>query len=286
MKKLLLCVTEQSNYIDLVKYSYELAQYINTDLELILIRQTDYYTVEPSIIEAFSVVLPYAPIDEQDKEVSDRFLKVLNKHNCLDLSLFKVSKYGDLFEILNQKLKHGEFGMLILPRTEDEVYWPYEASHLQIISELKCPIWLIDPSAKFKPFDKVVYASNYSKLDEQMINRFVHLTNKRVEQIELVHVSYTNSFQDKIFALGFESYLNQQIKDINIKVTYLPALASQVKVYETFLDYAHKNETDLIVILKQDKSFIENILNSSFTKKTLEKSQCPLFVLHEKIIQF
>ncbi|MGL4328069.1 MAG: universal stress protein [Tannerellaceae bacterium] len=285
MKKLLLCITEQNKYIDLIKYSYHLAQYINTDLELVLIRQSSFQSADISAIEAYSLVLPFIPMDETENEVAGRFVKDLFTKNDIDFSAFSWSEYGDLFDILDKKLRHGEFGMLVLPRTEDEVYWPYEASHLQIIAELKCPIWLIDPSAEFKPFEKVIYASNYSKLDEQMINRFVHLTNKKIGTIKLAHVSYTDSFQDKIFALGFESYLNKQLQDIHVKVTYLPAVASQVKIHEVFLMYAHQNKADLIVILKQDKSFIENLVYSSFTKKALIHMQCPVFILHERIIR-
>ena len=47
-------------------------------------------------------------------------------------------------------------------------------------------------------------------------------------------------------------------------------------------DFALNNRADLLVMLKENKSFFERIFKSSHTKEILKTTQLPVLVYHEK----
>ncbi|MGL4781245.1 MAG: hypothetical protein ACRCXN_10490, partial [Bacteroidales bacterium] len=99
---------------------------------------------------------------------------------------------------------------------------------------------------------------------------------------DIIHISYGDTFKEKILEKGFQTYVEENISDLNIKVHQVSAVKSQSTTIDIFLEEVAKIAPDMLILMKEEKSFIEVLFSRSFTIATAKRTSIPLLILHER----
>lgn len=283
MEKIIICLSINESASSVLDYGLQFAENFNLRVEVILIRRLVDGDNIDILLEGIPPFIPSekAPIrisDDHDEEI----IKQLRDMISSDTECTVMDFSSELIEILEEKYKQREFSTLLLPHSPKLEKWPFMDSLNKFVETLNCPVLLIDPSTKFKKPEHVVYASNYLHADINVIKRFRKISANKVKDIDIIHISYGNTFKEKILEKGFQSYLEENISDLNIKVHQVPAVKSQSTTIEVFLDEVAKISPDMLILMKEEKSFLEVLFSKSFTIATAKRCSIPLLILHQR----
>lgn len=283
MEKIIICLSINESASSVLDYGLQFAENFNLRVEVILIRRLVDGDNIDILLEGIPPFMPgeKAPIrisDDHDEEI----IKQLRDMISSDTECTVMDFSSELIEILEEKYKQREFSTLLLPHSPKLEKWPFMDSLNKFVETLNCPVLLIDPSTKFKQPEHVVYASNYLHADINVIKRFRKISANKVKDIDIIHISYGDTFKEKILEKGFQAYLEENITDLNIKVHQVSAVKSQSTTIEVFLDEVAKISPDMLILMKEEKSFLEVLFSKSFTIATAKKCSIPLLILHQR----
>ena len=283
MEKIIICLSINESASSVLDYGLQFAENFNLRVEVILIRRLVDGDNIDILLEGIPPFMPgeKAPIrisDDHDEEI----IKQLRDMISSDTECTVMDFSSELIEILEEKYKQREFSTLLLPHSPKLEKWPFMDSLNKFVETLNCPVLLIDPSTKFKKPEHVVYASNYLHGDINVIKRFRKISANKVKDIDIIHISYGDTFKEKILEKGFQAYLEENITDLNIKVHQVSAVKSQSTTIEVFLDEVAKISPDMLILMKEEKSFLEVLFSKSFTIATAKKCSIPLLILHQR----
>lgn len=137
------------------------------------------------------------------------------------------------------------------------------------------PVLLVPGGEKFHGIKKILYASNYYLDDEVLVNRVMEIGKKFAAEFHIVHVEqkvngylFTDEDFKKVFTKhgGPCKYKFKRIKDN--------------QVAETLSRYVEEEEIDMVVMLTQNRSFWQNLLHRSVTRRMALITSVPLMIIH------
>ena len=222
---------------------------------------------EKQIIESKNIIEKY--IDEvTDKIENPVFTEVISEIG------YAAEKAGDIVSKNNAD-------MLVLEGQKDNGFWLQSSSNMDVIEKVDCPVWIIPKGAGYKPFTHIIYATDYNREDianlKKLINTFPHYS----PYITALHITDSIDFEERIKKAGFIETIQKQTehKPLMVKAVYQ---GKQDNLTELLNDFALKNEADLLVLLKENKSFFKRIFSTSQTKELLKITDLPVLIYHEK----
>ena len=130
----------------------------------------------------------------------------------------------------------------------------------------------------YRPFKKILYATDYNEADITTLKRLVALTKEFSPEITALHITDSKDFEEKTMQKGFKDIVAQET---NYDKIHVKTEKESKSTEEKINDIAIKIKADLIVLLKENKGFIEKIFTSSSTKKVIKKAKLPVLVYHE-----
>lgn len=281
MDKILICLSENKHSLSILKYAKDFARKFNLVYEVILIKRMKFLDGEMFFGEMPTIVQS-SEIYEMEESISKTIYNEVKALIDPEISISTLEDSADLIDKLERKYENREFSLLILPHSHELIYWPFMDSLNKFINAINCPILLVDPTAAFKDIEHAVYASNYLASDTNVLKRFIKISNNRVKHIDIIHISFADNFRDKIMEKGFEAYIKEHITDTEIAVHSTSSYRSQDSLVELFLKEVEKLAPDILIIMKEEKSGIEELFSKSFTISTAKKTVIPMLILHER----
>ena len=88
-------------------------------------------------------------------------------------------------------------------------------------------------------------------------------------------------FEEKILKAGFLELLQEKTDYDRLTVKALKEISS-IGIAELLNDYSVVNKSDLIVVLRENRSFFESIFKSDLSENIVKESMLPVLVFHEK----
>jgi len=211
------------------------------------------------------------------KKYVEEISEEISNHVFTDYS----SEVGFAAVIAENLVKDNKADMLVMEGKPDDSFWKQSSSVMDVVAEVKCPIWIIPKGTIYKPFTEIVYATDYKKEDisslKKLINTFPHYT----PNITALHITDSIAFEDRVKKAGFVEMLKKQTnyESLWVRAVYQNKHDDLTKLIN---EYALKSKADLLVLLKENKSFFDRIFNTSHTKEILKTAQLPILVYHEK----
>lgn len=147
-----------------------------------------------------------------------------------------------------------------------------------IIDEAKCPVLFVPRNYAFKGIKQIIYATDYEKADVDTLQKTINLFKVFDPSITAVHQTKNIDFQMKIKQRGFLDIVRQKLDFDQINFI---TVNGQKDVQE-IIDYAQKIDCDMIIVLKQNRDFLEKLFHSSSSHKIVAKSNIPVLVYHEQ----
>lgn len=146
-----------------------------------------------------------------------------------------------------------------------------------IIENVKCPVLSVPLKALIKPFQHIVYASNYQEEDTLALKETLAFAQLFNATVEIVHVSHESSSDSQSKTNQFRQRLQHALpgSDLNFHEVVHKDEVVGMKGYLT------QKDADLLVIMKKRKGFFSHLFSQSFSEQLTYQSKLPMLVIHE-----
>ncbi len=192
-----------------------------------------------------------------------------------------IAQVGYADSLAQKMVENNEVHMVVMEGKKDEGFWSQSSSNMDVVEKVNCPVWIIPKEAVYQPFKQIVYATDFKKEDITNIKNLIRLFPVYMPNIVALHITDSVDFEERVKKAGFVEMLRKQI---DYEQLWVKAVYQSKHDDLNFLinEYALKTNSDLIVVLKENKSFFKRIFNTSHTKEILKTTQFPVLVYHEK----
>ncbi len=144
----------------------------------------------------------------------------------------------------------------------------------EVVAASKCPVFVVPPNVKFKPFKNILYASDDPRLDS-IVLRFVAQIGESFDAvIHPVHVKDDDTtYPDyDILELMKERYPKAKLQE---------AIIYHEDIKEALNEYIENENIDLLVMATKRRSLWNNLFHTSMTKRMAMNTKIPLLVYHQ-----
>lgn len=286
MKKITLLLNDQESKISLVKYASALAKDLNYDLNYLYIQTPQILSTDPDFITPTVMDLnEMNVITEMSNDRMEKFTQMLLSEGYIDNNNSVDCQIGDAYTIVQEKIQKGETDIIILPVSNQLSFWNLSQASIDIIKHIVCPVLIINSEMEYIKYQNILYASDFVEEDIATIKKLVAMNSYKIKSIEILHIEQNKSFRTHLTGLGFESMLKSNFKntDINIYVHSIPYKDS-ISNGELVDSEAKTTKADIIVVLKENKSFFASIFSKSFTNSIIKETHLPILIFHHKEI--
>lgn len=284
MKTIMILLNEPDESKEFIRYAILLAKDLGVKAQVLYVQNPPVYPHQVndtmSLAEA-QVQDDIRQTAETTKNKVEEMIREIKKEVLSTTAFDYITEIGFPSNILEEKFASGQFDMIMLQGQSDETLLSQTPSTLKIIRNLKCPIWIIAPNTRYRPFKKIIYATDYQEKDVTTIIRLIDLIKPYTVEITTLHISDNDIFEEEIKNAGLNEILKQKTGFDKI-ATKLVKNKKRRDVAEILSEEADSNGADLIVVLKENRSFIERVFKSSLTDKLIKKAHLPILVFHEK----
>jgi len=281
MKNLLAIISDANETKEFIRYVANMSIDLNATVHLLYVQERTYPigSVRPTGAS-------YIQNQQYDKELLETTKKDIREHIKDIKSKLPVSvminfsaEYGNKAVITNEYVSTHKTDMLVLEGQKNESFWIQTSNNKDIINQVDCPVLIIPNPAIFKPFAEIVYATDYKEEDIDGLKELLLLTNTFTPNITALHITNNIDFKAKVEQAGFLDMLHKKTNYEKLSVRIIDE-SSNDNIAQLVNDYALLINADLIVILKEDKTFFEKIFQSDNTNKIIKESMLPILVFH------
>jgi nucleotide-binding universal stress UspA family protein len=145
-----------------------------------------------------------------------------------------------------------------------------------VVDRVKVPVLAVPRGVKYKGFDHIVYGINFDERDIKVIDDLIDFANLFDSQLTCLHIT-TSAKQladDKVeIDVLRETYWFTPLDRLNF------ALRRDESVEKGLEHYLQDHDTDLLAVLRQDRTFWEQLMEHSVSKDLAFHSEVPLLIL-------
>jgi nucleotide-binding universal stress UspA family protein len=138
---------------------------------------------------------------------------------------------------------------------------------------------VIPENSDYNPIHSVIYATDYNEEDIPTLEKLIRLTYFESPKITALHITDNVDFDLRIKNAGFQKMLESKLGYENIEVKALVENQGDDMV-SLINDYAARISADLIVVLKENRRFLERLFRPSSSEKIIEEASRPVLVFH------
>jgi hypothetical protein len=200
---------------------------------------------------------------------------LMEKHNWSPDITAVYSVYTGSFPEMLQTLSAGNHSELMLFPVDDDTKSAREKNIYQILDILNLPVWCFSANSQFKQVKTMVYASDYKKEDIEIIKWLAGLAKSFEAKINILHVYKSEKFKQQLIDAGLQDLIWKKIEYRSIEI-HSKKKSNTVK---GIAEFAKISFADLVVLMKKDKYFFQDLLRKSTIQKALKKLELPILIL-------
>ncbi|MGL5635281.1 MAG: hypothetical protein ACRDD8_13605 [Bacteroidales bacterium] len=284
MKKITLLLNDQENKISLVEYACALAKDMGYEVNYLYIQAPQILSTDPDFITPTVMDLnEMNVITEISNDMIDKLTQTLIAEGYIKHKNDIDYEIGDAYTIVQEKIQKGDTDVIVLPVSNQLSFWNLNQASIDIIKHITCPVLIINADMKYVKFSKILYASDFLEEDISTIKRLVNMSSYKIKSIEVLHIEQNKSFKTHLTGMGFQALLKENFRNSNIDITVqiLPYKES-ISNGELVDSEARTTSADIIVALKENKSFFASIFSKSFTNSLIKETHLPILIFHHK----
>jgi nucleotide-binding universal stress UspA family protein len=283
MKNLLAILRDTDQAESYVKYLKEMGQNLSADVHLLYIEnRSDYPLVAPDVTGVVTAKMQLS-MKRRIRQASEKLGKLVRETNAsadrgiiMDFS----TEIGETLTVLDDYISARSDCMVVLKNQEDSSLWDWTDNDMKVIRHVKCPVWLIPGDTDFQTYDEIVYATDYHEEDLTTMQKLVRLTSRFSPNITALHITTDDGFMTRVERAGFQEMIRGKTSYDRIKVKVLQESASN-DMGLLVNDFSTLVGAKLIVVLKENKHFLERIFNPDTSRKIIRQAKIPVLVFHE-----
>lgn len=284
MKTLLVILNDPQRSKTFMRYSLEMANDFDASLHYLYVQNNDAYPLGVDGATGIASVEVIKTLEEKAYRVRKwvtQFIREIDDPVLRDLPFEFSSRIGSRKTFIDEIVADGKADMIVLENPEDHNFWFEGSSNMEIIKDAGVPVWIIPSNARYETFHKIIYATDFNQEDPDTIRRLIHINQFSSPDITALHVTDSLDFDEKIKEAGFLDTLKEKTHYKKLSVQSIREEGHD-ELPDKINAYAHLVRADLIVVLRENRNFLERIFRASDTKKIVKEAELPVLVYHEK----
>jgi len=285
MKTILILTDSIEGSKEFMSYGVNLAKHLERNVTFLYIFNFGNIPVSTHSYAETVIHLRESTYKSQIDKIEKEFNRIIEELNSsvpnAPAMEFKIET-GAPHEIINEFLSDEKIDMVVLEeygkgKSSDLI----RESNIEIIRNTHCPVWIIPEGTGYKPYNNIVFATDYHEEDVPALKKLTEIANIFGSKIIALHITENIDFEERIKSTGYSDLLKEKVGYGKIEMK-LVAEEKGVGISEHILKFASESGADLIVLMKEDKSFMERIFTPSTTQRLAKHARLPLLVFHEK----
>jgi nucleotide-binding universal stress UspA family protein len=272
MKKILVTTDFSATANNAIHYAADMALAINADLFLLHVVQTPIGYSDLPIAVSLEDMMRTAENDMKNTEniTAEKTLGKINIETQVSMGGF-----FDELENLCEQIKPYVVVMGSQGKTATE-HFLFGAHASNAVKNLHWPTITVPAGVSFSQIKKIGLASDLTKVVETTpIDEVKMLVNDFNAELHILNTGKTAVFDADIV---FESGLLQEMTmSLNPKFHFI----DNSNIDEGIMDFAEKNQIDLLIVLPGRHSLLSSIFHRSHTKQLVLHSHIPVMSLHK-----
>lgn len=272
MKNILLAHDFSENAGNALQYCIEWSQHQKLHISIL-------HVYERPIV-GFEVGLSSdAELEDPVKKEADHYLqKKIGQLQSQGIDADHILVPGDPSHMIPRICNEGKFDLLVMGMTSKS---PLEslligATLNKIIDDLKVPMLVIPGTFKFKPFEKILYASDNQESDFnhlQFLNEW-----KNTFQLKLNAIHYMEDIEelDDDMLNRFEPALKNALPDIEIETINKVSHDVEFSIHR----YLRNNRIHLLILMHRQMGFWDSLFHKSYSKSLANDLHVPVMIVH------
>jgi len=284
MKELLVNVLSPAKAQLFITYAAYVARDMDLTVKYLHVHTPPTYPMGfPGSVNAASAV-NQRDIDREIEKAKHHFELQISKLNASDpdLPLLEYDvEVGSAPEVIASFIADNNVDTVMLSGSKEHSLFSDKASNVDIIRKVKCPVWIVPDGITYKPFSEILYATDYHKEDIPNMKILARFASKFFANITAVHISADADFEEKVKGVGFADMIKAETGYDMISVKVLQEKKGAPLVEELH-DFALMMDADLIVLLRENRGFIDRLLHGSRSEKIARQTQLPVLIYNEE----
>jgi nucleotide-binding universal stress UspA family protein len=247
-------------------------------------------TCKYTLVNAYEIITP--SVYNINVSYSDEFAKASESGLQEQLELFKklthhqnswfetLSTYGSITPAVEQMTNEASFDYIVMGTKGvsgiKEVLMGSNTG--SVIKRVNCPVICIPEDAVFKHPKNIVFAADYKNIsDKNILNPLLQLAENYNAEVAIVNIRNKEVVSATIDEVKEEFSLDGFLD--KIPHDFYTQYAENVE--EGLQIFIKENNADMIVMMKREHSFLEQLFTKSISKKMAFHTETPLLVIHE-----
>ncbi len=231
-----------------------------------------------------AAVISQKDIDREIDRIKHHFELQIEKLNASDPDLplleYKI-EIGFPAEILRAYCRSDMVDTIMLSSSKEHISFGDDADNIEIIRKVTCPVWIVPEGITYKPFSEILYATDYHKEDIPNLKMLAKFASRFPASITAVHISSSTGFEEKVKGEGFEAMLKKETGYNMISLKVLQETSGEPLVDELH-DFALMMDADLIVLLRENRGFMDRLMHGSRSERIARKTRLPVLIYNEE----
>ncbi|MFO7923655.1 MAG: universal stress protein [Bacteroidales bacterium] len=284
MRDLLVYVTSPAKSQLFMSYAANIARDMELSVKYLYVHTPSNFPLGvPGSLSAATVV-SQQDIDREVEKIKHHFELQISKLNASDPDLplleYKI-EIGFPSEIMKAYCSGDMIDTIMLCGSREETVFSNDSGNIHIIREVNCPVWIVPEGITYRPFSEILYATDYHKEDIPNLKMLVRFASRFPANITAVHISESTGFEEKIKGEGFADMIKKETGYDMISLKVLPETKGEPLVDELH-SFALMMDADLIVLLRENRGFIDRLFHGSRSEKIARQTQLPVLIYNEE----
>jgi nucleotide-binding universal stress UspA family protein len=261
-----------------VSYACMIARRFGYGLTLAHVHQTMYDPISAGALDVqFLLDINKRLLEMVDSLNADHNKKGVNVPVTAHLEVGVAS--SSLIELLGQD----QFEMIVMATkaTDNAVRRFFGTVSSDVSRHSHKPVMVIPPQTEVKFPDRILVGFTEELFDEGVLEFIISFGGKQNVVFDFIHVT-DDDRQFEILKNKLDSRLtasHAMLSDFNIKALK----ENELKIHEVLFNYATETRADMLILVSHHRSFMDNLLHSSVTKKALHQPPIPLMIVHKEV---
>lgn len=269
---------------DFIRYLVDLSRDLGTRIHLLYVENPAQYPLgapDTTGVEVANLQRSLGIKVKEAKKVLEEHLQEIMPNLGEDVNVEVSTGVGNETILIDEMVEKNEAHMLALEYKHVSGFWQKDTFVKEMMRSIRCPVWVVPEETEYKGLHHIVYATDYQEEDIPTLKRLINLTRSFAPEIEALHITDNLDFDERVRKTGFQQMLETRTGYQKISLTSL-RYNNGHDITDLINSYASRTKTDLIVVLKENKNFLERIFHPSSSERMVEGAERPILVFHEK----
>jgi len=222
--------------------------------------------------------MPVIPVDEGREIAEERMNQHLAELRAQypGLSISGQISFGDIVDSLDDLTEDTKPLMIIIGNsgTDDSFLW-MGSNVLSVMRHLRLPVLAIPLGFQYKQPRRICYATDYKKIDKQLLEDLVQFIRTTQAKLHILHVSAEAN--GNIPETPDAHLLQHTLQPVVPEYHYLHSEKAEDGIHE----FINTHAIDILIVVPHKQSFWESLFHKSLTKAMVKSCHIPVAAFHE-----